>query len=91
MRPGELLEVLNTLELVRTTMIRLLNWENRGKGGYLNRKDDLEKKRNRLHIRLTDAEFSAIKRLSQRLGLTYTETILKAIFSLGRNDGRGER
>lgn len=56
------------------------------------KKDESERKKNRLNFRVTDAELSAIKHLSAKLGLSYTELFTTAIASLrGRIDGRGNR
>ena len=58
----------------------------------MNKKDETEKRRNKLNFRLTDSELSAFKHLSARLGMTYTELFTTAIASLrSRIDGRGER
>lgn len=60
----------------------------------MNIKDDSERRRHRLNFRLTDAELSRIRSLSSQLGLSYTELVLRAVNSLGReilpgNKGKG--
>lgn len=55
----------------------------------MNKKDETEKRRNRVNFRLTDEELSTIRNLSDRLEVTYTGLFIKAVDSLRRRiDGR---
>ncbi len=55
----------------------------------MNQKDESEKRRNRVNLRVTDEELSTIRILADRLEMTYTALLVKAVDSLRRRmDGR---
>lgn len=53
----------------------------------MNRKDDTERRRHRLNVRLTDNELSTIRDLASQTGLSYTELVLRGVELLKKERG----
>lgn len=53
----------------------------------MNKKDDSERRRHRLNVRLTDSELSTIRDLASQTGLSYTELVLRGVELLKKERG----